>query len=311
LPLPVVWLKPGYLGDAVMALALLDGLSANGRPQVFVGAALRQLYATRKDAMDMLDPPRAKGWGGVFRAANYLRELRPESVLLVNRSFRCALVARLAGVPRRVGHATEGRGLLLTDALPYPQDRKESLCYLDLARLLGFDLPDIPPTLPTTDAEREEAARLLAGATVGLQPGARYRSKRIPQPVLLAIAAELRESGHRIALLGGREERPLAAEFARRLGGEAINLVGETSLRLSLGALANLRLMIGSDTGLMHLSVAVGCPTVTVFGPTSAKKWAHRLPHTVAVEAPGGRLSRVPADAILRAAQSLLSGEGR
>lgn len=309
--LPVVWLKPGYLGDGVMALALLDGLIAHGRPQVFVGPALRQLYATREKAMEMLDPPRAKGWGGVFRAANYLRELRPESVLLVNRSFRCALVARLAGIPRRVGHATEGRGVLLTDALPYAKDRKESLCYLDLARLLGFDLPDIPPRLPTTEAERSEAAHLLDGATVGLQPGARYGSKRIPQPVLLELAAELRKGGHRIALLGGPEERQLTAEFARRLGGETINLVGETSLRLSLGALANLRLMIGSDTGLMHLSVAVGCPSVTVFGPTSARKWAHRLPHTVAVEAPGGKLSRVSADAISKAAQSLLSGKGR
>jgi heptosyltransferase-2 len=294
-----------------MALALLDGLIAHGRPQVLVGPALRQLYATREGALEMLDPPRAKGWGGVFRAANYLRELRPEAVLLVNRSFRCALVARLAGIPRRVGHATEGRGVLLTDVLPYPKDRKESLCYLDLARLLGFDLPDIPPTLPTTEAERAEAARLLSGATVGLQPGARYRSKRMPQPALLEIAAELRKSGHRIALLGGPEERPLATEFANRIGGDVINLVGETSLRLSLGALANLRLMIGSDTGLMHLSVAAGCPTVTVFGPTSAKKWAHRLPHTAAVEAPGGKLSRVSADAILEAARSLLSGQGQ
>jgi len=310
LPLPAVWLKPAYVGDAVMALALLDGLAQRGRPRVFVGPVHRQLYATRERQLEMLDAPQAKGWGAVLRAARHLREIRPESVLLVNRSFRCALVARLAGVPRRVGHATEGRRLLLTDALPYARDRKESLCYLDLARVLGFDLPDVPPQLPVTENERAEAVRRLAGATAGMQPGARYPSKRIPLSVQLRIAAELRARGHRIALLGGPEEQAQASEFAERAGGDFVNLVGQTSLRLSLAALSGLRIMIGADTGLMHLSIAAGCPSVTVFGPTSAKKWSHGLPHSVAVEAPGGHLLRVSADRVWQAAESLLAQQG-
>ena len=54
MPLPAVWLKPAYVGDAVMALALLDGLAQRGRPRVFVGPVHRQLYATRERQLEML-----------------------------------------------------------------------------------------------------------------------------------------------------------------------------------------------------------------------------------------------------------------
>ena len=59
------------------------------------------------------------------RTWTLLRRLRAERfdlAILFPNSFRTACVAWLAGVPRRVGYARGGRGLLLTDRLRPPPD---------------------------------------------------------------------------------------------------------------------------------------------------------------------------------------------
>ncbi len=74
-----------------------------------------------------------------------------------------------------------------------------------------------------------------------------------------------------------------------------------------MGALANLKVVVGSDTGLMHLAVG-GCPTVTAFGPTNADKWGHDyLPHHV-VRVYKGQMRSANAEEILEAAISALRG---
>jgi ADP-heptose:LPS heptosyltransferase len=87
-----------------------------------------------------------------------------------------------------------------------------------------------------------------------------------------------------------------------------VNLVGKTGIRDSLGTLANLNLMIGSDTGLMHMAAAVGCPSITVFGPTPRAKWGHQYPPHQALQAEGGTMENTSAEAVLEAARRQLRG---
>ncbi len=73
---------------------------------------------------------------------HYLRLIRNErydAAFVLKRSLSSALLVRLAGVPRRIGFATEGRGLLLTDRVAYRQDQHEVLNFLDCLRVL--DIP--------------------------------------------------------------------------------------------------------------------------------------------------------------------------
>jgi ADP-heptose:LPS heptosyltransferase len=70
--------------------------------------------------------------------------------------------------------------------------------------------------------------------------------------------------------------------------------------------MAGLRLMIGADTGAMHLAVGVGCPTVTAFGPTPADKWGHDYaPHRV-IRAPGGDMAALEPETLVRASLEAL-----
>jgi heptosyltransferase-2 len=227
--------------------------------------------------------------------------------VLVNRSFRSALAARLARIPKRIGFATEGRGFLLTHRVEYDPVKFEAECYLDLLAPLGIAGGSTKPRLTLAPAEIKSGSLMLCGANVGVQPGARYPEKQLSAEKMAGVAKMLASEGWKPALLGGPDEAVQAKLFAEQLDFEAVTLVGKTSIRMTMGVLANLKLMIGSDTGLMHVAAAVGCPTVTVFGPNPASKWGHRYaPHKV-VEAPEGDIRRVSAIEVLNAAREVLA----
>jgi ADP-heptose:LPS heptosyltransferase len=215
-----------------------------------------------------------------------LRRERFSSAVLVNRSFRAALIVRLAGIRMRVGHAMEGRGALVSCKVPYEEDKFEAETCMDLARALGFD-GDIHPHLRVSEEEMRFGREALEGATIGIQPGTRYEAKQIPLSVLHEVVSTLQSRGESIVLVGGADEVEIGRALQDGLSKPVKSLIGETDIRQSLGVLANLRLVVGGDTGLMHMAAAVGGPTVTVFGPTNAKKWGHHYsPHQVVV-APG------------------------
>jgi ADP-heptose:LPS heptosyltransferase len=199
----------------------------------------------------------------------------------------------------------------LTKAVPYDEMRSEAECFLDLGRAIGVDSADARPHLDVLPEERNAGAFPEEGDWVGVQPGARSPWKQIPLKTLAELVAELRNDGFRIALLGGADEEADAAEFSKMVGGETLNLVGKCELRQTMGVLTNLRVLVGSDTGLMHVAAAVGCPTLTVFGVVPASKWGHNYEPHIAIQAPQKDLAQVEPAAMLEAARSIMRQRSR
>jgi heptosyltransferase-2 len=75
-------------------------------------------------------------------------------------------------------------------------------------------------------------------------------------------------------LLGTATDAGFAAEVARRSDGGVRDLVGRTSLRQLLAILGRAQLAFGPDSGALHIAAAVGVPTVSLWGATSAARSA-------------------------------------
>jgi heptosyltransferase-2 len=300
----VVVLK-SYLGDTVMASPLVRSVAGESSQTIVSGPPIvEQLLRFKEFKAEFSDPGKLSNPFQLFAAARAVRRMRPDVGFLVNRSFRSALFLRLTGVPLRIGHDTEGRGRLLTHRVPYDEDRNEAECYLDLARAIGLDPRFTQPQLEPTLQEVEEGGQLLQGATMGIQPGARHDYKQVPVAVWREFGSSLISRGQRLAFFGGKEEQDLVGE----IGLAGVDLIGATTIRQTIGALANLKLMIGGDTGVMHMAASVGTPTVTAFGPTPFKKWGwFQAPHQVVV-APDRDISKLDAEALIEAAEKALCG---
>jgi len=300
----LILLKPQFLGDAVMATPMIDATVESGMEAIVMcGPAVEQLLSDRQNRVRFARGEKIAGFRPVLQAARSLRALRADKVYLVNRSFRSALAARLSGIPKRIGHRTEGRAFLLTQSIAYDEAKFEAECYLDLLRCEGLDAVASMPKL--------EVNPVSIGVDFGLQPGARYVEKQVPLATMATVARELVARGYAGAIFGGPDEKDAAAAFSNLAGVPLVNRVGFGSILETAGEMAGLRVMIGSDTGLMHVAAASGCPTVTVFGPNPASKWGHRyFPHEV-IEAPGGQVGAVRAEAILEAAERALCTVGK
>jgi len=297
----VLLLMKSYLGDAVIATPLIRSLSAL---QLTVRApqVVHELLRSPEHLYQALPATNIHRPWRVWQEARVLRKHRFDAAVLLNRSFRTAILAKLAGIPVRIGHGTEGRKVLLTDPVPYSEIEPEALSYMHLAEPLGWFSDDLTPRLHVTEEERAAGKAALEGAKVGFQPGARYPEKTVPPEIWRHVAKELESRGIGYVVMGGQDETAEAERYPR-----ARNLIGQLGLRASMGAAAALRVLAGGDTGFMHIAAAVGCPTITVFGPTVVEKWAHfEAPHQI-IRARDGAIQNVTGEELWAAFELALA----
>ena len=78
------------------------------------------------------------------------------------------------------------------------------------------------------------------------------------------------------AAVGTAPESEALARIIRSAGENGINLAGKCSVRELIAVLRGARIVVGNDSGPVHLSAAMGRPTVAVFGSTSPEWTAPR-----------------------------------
>ena len=287
----IVVRTPNWLGDTVMALPMLAALrAAEPGARITLVGRWATLLAGQGVADVVLPYPRPLA--ARRRLARALAAERADLALLLPSSIESALAAWRWRAARRVGYATDGRAVLLTDALPLPAPRRHQVDeYAALLAPLGVDGVAGAPawTLRRDDALDAEIARLLADAgvavdarLVGLHLGAAFGSSKLwPAEAFGRLARGLAAAGLTPVLLGTGDDADTAAAVTQASGGPIASLVGRDRPALLPRLLARLRCLVSGDTGVAHLAAAVDVATVTLFGPTD-----HRL------TAPRGRKSR-------------------
>lgn len=121
-----------------------------------------------------------------------------------------------------------------------------------------------PPLAHLADAPRD-------GELLGLSPGAQWDTKRWPEANWIALARHALDQGRRLRVfLGPQEEHWFpGGPLEQALNGDArVELVRGRGLIDVARALAGCGRLVCNDSGLMHLSEAVGTPVTAFFGPT-------------------------------------------
>jgi heptosyltransferase-2 len=266
-----------WVGDAVMSLAALRALRARF-PQARIAVLARpwvaDLYAREPfadEVIPLLTPRGARDLGGKWKLARTLATRKFDCAILLQNAFEAAAIAWLARIPRRIGYDRDGRGWLLTDAVPVPKPGQtpphQRFYYLELLRRAG-----VISEYPADDAARLEGVPAAARSWVGVSPGAAYGgAKRWPPERFAEAAVEVASTiGAEVVLFGSADERELAGQVERCIGARArvVNFAGRTSLREFIDLAAACRVFLTNDSGAMHIASALGVPTVAVFGAT-------------------------------------------
>jgi heptosyltransferase-2 len=297
----VIVRAPNWLGDAVMSLPFFASLRAT-LPEATVICSCRPSLAPLFHCVEGIDNviplDESKGRSGLAAIrlnAKILREEQADCAFALPSSLGSALILWLARVPRRTGHAAEGRGMLLTDSIPYGKNgcrphRAEG--YLSLLPLV-FDDPAIDRTLSfVPNSHAVEQANLKGGSPdspmLALGPGAAQPNKMWdPQRFALIARRWLDRFGGSVVLIGSQAEQALAGTIKMVLQSKAvINCTGKGDISVAAEYLRRADVFVGNDSGLSHLAAAVGTKTVTISGPGDPNEVAPFSPLAVTVKHP-------------------------
>lgn len=275
---------PNWVGDAVMAIPAMKALREHFH-DTEITLLVRPWVAGLFKAASFVDriwsEPKPATLGDWIGIARKIRAAGFDLGVLLPNSFESALMMFLAGVPQRIGYATDARSWMLTSSpKPILGARHQIHYYLDLVKMLRAEVIQPSIEISATEEERSEARRLLeqSGIALGtpflvLNPGAAYGSAKRWHTDRFALVADTlsRELQLAVVLIGSEAERGIAEQVAARITASRAITNGKTSLETLIGVLAESSLMITNDSGPMHIAAALGVPTVAVFGSTDEK----------------------------------------
>lgn len=255
-----------------------------------------------------------RGWwvtpSAIAATRKQLREHRFDAAVDCQSVTKSALACWLSGAPLRVGlRGQYGAELspwlnnrLVEPRRPHLTDRS-----LEMLAPLGLPAAKEPyeavrwdlPTCPGAEAEVARWAPADEPFAV-INPGATWDSKlwEMDRFGLLAERLGRRRGIRSLVVWAGDREHAWARLIARRSGGWA-TVAPATSLDELAALLRQARLMVSADTGPMHLAVAVGAPTVGLFGSTRPEDCGpYGAPHATVQKRyqAGGRRARRNAD---------------
>jgi len=210
-----------------------------------------------------------------------LKTRRFDTAILLHRSFTRALMAYLAGIPRRIGYYTGKRATLLTNGIGPPSEEMHKVDYfLNIASELSIKDCGKQYEFFISESERAYIKDLLRSSTIGdgdfltvVNPGGNWLAKRWPKENFAELSDRLiEEFGAKVVISGAAKDRTLAEEIASAMKKKgAFVFCGKTDLKQLAALFERADLLVSNDTGPTHIAAAMETPLVALFGPTSPR----------------------------------------
>jgi heptosyltransferase-1 len=307
----VLIVKVSALGDVVHALPVLAWLKS-ADPGMEIDWLVEESFAPLLEGHPLVRTVhrlatkawRRQGWRAALKGlrsmARTLRAEKYDVVLDLQGNIKSGLFTRLAGAPRRIGFARDGvrewPNLLATSQrVPLSPDQyhvtERSLALAKAAFPHGSEGPPSGPLPVDGQAaaavqRRLEELGIARGKLVVLHYGTTWITKLWPLPSWQKLAAALCRKGLCPLLTWGNDaELEAASAIAAACDGQAIIWPRGTLPEL-VALLARADLVVGADTGPVHIAAAVGTPTVSLYRVTDARRNGPRGERHLLLQAP-------------------------
>ena len=274
-----------WLGDSVMAMPAIQAFAKafpGKRLTMLVKPGLAELWPMHPAIGETLVC--AGSWPEMRKMAGQIRARKFAAAFILPQSFRSALIPFLARIPVRRGMRGHFRSALLTEIVSLPSNPGHLHQQQEYMAILGQEAgQDEFPALRISRVHAEKADAMLGQGQerwIGLIPGAaRGPAKIWPADYFAALGQIIRKKqGGNIVIFGSAAEKDLCARVCAGIGGVinhaegVINLAGRTNLPALAALMARCSVVIGNDSGGVHLAAAAGAAVIAIFGITDPAK---------------------------------------
>ena len=287
----ILVVKLSAIGDVIHALPVSYAIKEQYPEAHLTWVVEQAAYAILADnpcidELILFEKAKFRSIGGFLREIGpfrrRLRTRRYDASLDLQGLFKSAAIAWNAGAKLRIGTANmrEGAHLVSRPVCGAHAEGHIVERYLDVARALGCRVGEVRFPVSVSDRDRMAADTLLAREGVqegrpfvAFAVGANWPDKRWPVEHFAALADRLYHA-HYVPVLvgGGRFDETLAEDILRASEIPPVNLVGRTNLKQLAHVFTHAALVLGGDTGPVHLAAGLRVPTVMLMGPTDANR---------------------------------------
>ena len=254
-------IKPSSFGDIIQANPVLAALKS-----AYPGAAISWVVFDRwKEVVELFpDVSSVIPWkrdGGISEFARVVRHLRRERfdiVIDLQGLARTALMARFSGAPKVVGvpGLKEFSGYIIKEAYPGSRNMNAARRCLETVRYLTGKTYEPQFSIVSPEGSSHD------GELVGIVPFARGAAKEWPAKNYRALVERILDSfpSAKVILLGNGGNNFLPAH------GRIIDAVNKTTIPQLAALIKQCGVVVGGDTGPMHLAAALDVPVIMLFG---------------------------------------------
>lgn len=289
-PTRILLIRTSALGDVIHALPVLTALRRN-LPQARIGWLVEEAYLPLLQSHPDLDetipvrlhawrkrPLSRSTWEGLRRFLGQLEAFHPDIVLDLMSNHKSGVLAALTMSDRRIGIERAFRrepssAIWINESIQpdgtHAVDRMFSLLgALGISgQSIDFGAEKLRQALGVDSRESRSAAPQIV-----IHPGAGWVNKRYPPSQWGRVTKILYDrTGLQTRVISTESERYLAEEIERTSSGSATG-VSAPNLRSLASELDRATLVMGGDTGPIHLAQALGRTVLCVMGPTDPKQ---------------------------------------
>jgi ADP-heptose:LPS heptosyltransferase len=215
-----------------------------------------------------------------------VKQIRDEKFDLLVSNFHGATfrsVTLFSNIPYRAGHCTSPGWKNPSDFLYNIKVRMEECEHevdrdLRLAKAIGIKDTDDSPMFHVSKKDRVSANNFLqqndirdGDLTVGIQIGTWHVQewKRWDITKLALVCDRLIEDyGARVIVLGAPQHLKELETLLGSIKHEIVIALGKTTIKQSAAIVERCDFTICNDSGLMHITAAMGTPVIAIYGPT-------------------------------------------
>ena len=309
----VLIVNPFGIGDVLFSTPLIAALKAqdpsisisyigNARTAAFLKNDPRLLKVFSYERDEFVAVYRKSPWQFILKWKKFVAMIRAEgfdTAYDLSNGSPLGLVLFLAGIAQRIGFDHKGRGRWLTHKLPLKgyEGRHVAEYILDLVAVVGVPVQMSMFVSPSDEAWARDCLKSHGlesktfivlfpggGASWGKSAGLKRWSAEAYKKLVEKI---IERSNCPIILMGDKSEESLCRGIVPADQARVIVLAGELSVTQTAALLSQARCVVANDGGPLHMAVARGVPTVSVFGPVDPVVYGPYpagLPHRVVVK---------------------------
>ena len=264
--------SPNWIGDSVIALTFVQSIRAfESDAEIFIickewVAGVYQDHPAINEVLSF-SSSQFSGLASNYRLGLSLKKYNFDKFFTLTDSFRSAFILWLSSAKKRYGYSTQFRSIFLTD--PYMISKENihrSEKYLKLIEpesKYSYE-PRIHLSKHELEWAEEEIKQIGFKNPVALFPFSIASNRTLPNQILKNW---IKGTGNQYLVVGSENDKINAEKLIRECGGVTIkSICGNYDLRKSIALISACKYSLATDSGLGHVSTALGIPTVSFFG---------------------------------------------